>query len=67
MASIGAAIVGLVSLLYGASVSAASLRGAGAWLGLVLLAALGRWLLEKSFPDLVEEHAPYEFDPRDLV
>ena len=67
IASIGGALVGLLSLLAGATVSVASLRGVGLWLILVLVAALGRWLLDKSFPEIGEEGPGYEFDPRDLV
>ena len=67
MAVNGACLTALLSLLCGASVSTASLRGGALWLVLLLIGSLGRWLLEKSFPDLVEQQTPYEFDPRDLV
>ena len=67
MAVISASAVALVSLIVGSSVSAASLRGGGVWLGLSLFGFCSRWLLQKSFPDLSADQTPYEFDPRDLV
>ena len=49
---VGAATA-LLSLVWDASVQNAGLRGGGAWLALVLLTRMGRWLIERTLPDSV--------------